>query len=83
MTVSAIDSAGTSSAESELVKYQQKLAADLAAKASAKVAETDRERVIAQDRSAVAKAQQAVQREKETTQTVSTSGFQSKLDVTV
>jgi hypothetical protein len=87
MTVSAIASAGTGSAESELKKYQDKLAADLATKAARKAAEQsrtqDHEQVITQDRAAVARAQQDVQREQEKTRTVSTTGFQSKLDITV
>ncbi|GIF17737.1 F0F1-type ATP synthase assembly protein I [Actinoplanes tereljensis] len=87
MSVSAIASAGTSSAETELKKYQDKLAADLAAKAAMKAAETsrtqDHEQVITQDRAAVAKAQQDVQREQEKTRTASTTGYQSKIDVTV
>ncbi|GIM97797.1 hypothetical protein [Paractinoplanes toevensis] len=87
MTVSAIASASTSSAESELKKYQDKLAADLAAKAAMKAAEQsraqDHEQVITQDRTAVAKAQLDVQHEQEKTRTASTTGFQSKLDVTV
>lgn len=83
MTVDAITPARPTTAQSELEKYQQKLAGDLAAKAAARVAETDHDRVIAEDRAALLRAQQEVQREKETTRTASTSGFQSRLDLSL
>jgi hypothetical protein len=87
MTVSAITAAGTSTAQSELAKYQQKLAADLAAKATAKAAEQlagqQRDQVITEDRTAVSAAQQVVQSETEQARTMSTSGFQSKLDISI
>jgi hypothetical protein len=92
MSVTAIDSTSNnnSAAQSELEKYQQKLSQDLAAKAAAKVAETDHDRIIAEDRAAVLRAQQAVQREeqtakreKEDSRTSSISGFKSKLDISI
>ncbi|WP_067498610.1 hypothetical protein [Actinoplanes sp. TFC3] len=49
--IEAISSTTSTSAQTELEKYQQKLAADLAAKAA--------EKVIAADKAAVTKAQQA------------------------
>jgi hypothetical protein len=57
--ISAVNSAGD--AQSELVRYQQKLAADLAAKAAAKV--------IADDQDTVARAEQSVQRSQQNQQT--------------
>jgi hypothetical protein len=87
MTVSAIIAAGTSTAESTLEKYQAKLAVDLASKAAAKaaekVADQARDSTITEDRTQITQAQQAVQREKEETRTASTSGFQSKLDLSM
>ena len=66
--INAVSSSGNSSeAQAMLVKYQQKLATDLAAKAA--------EKVIDADRQAVARAQQAAQ------QSPSASGG-STLDVT-
>ncbi|MEU4241201.1 hypothetical protein [Actinoplanes sp. NPDC026619] len=87
MTVSAVNAVTTSTAESTLEKYQAKLSVDLAAKAAAKAAEKaaqqDREGTISEDRTMINQAQQAVQREKEETRTASTSGFQSKLDISM
>jgi hypothetical protein len=87
MTVTAVTATENSTAQSELEKYQQKLAADLAAKAAAKAAEQvagqQRDRAITEDRAAVSDAQQAVQHEKEQARTMSTSGFQSKLDISI
>src|ERR1700754_2528849 len=55
MAISAIDSSGSSGeTQSALVRYQQKLAADLAAKAA--------EKVITADKQDVAKAQLTAQR---------------------
>jgi hypothetical protein len=73
--VSAVSS--SSDAQAQLVKYQQKLAADVAAKAAAKV--------ITADKEAVTKAQQAVQQSQEpsTAATSATSATGSVLDVTV
>jgi hypothetical protein len=55
MTVGAVDTKSTSEARTDLVRYQQQLAADLAAKAADRVLATDRaaatrtERVVRQD----------------------------------
>jgi CRISPR/Cas system-associated endonuclease Cas1 len=59
MTITAISPAGND-ARSELVKYQQKLATDLAAKAAAKV--------ITADKNAVAQAQLEIQRARQAQQ---------------
>ena len=53
MTVGAVNASSASEIRTDLERYQQRLAADLAAKAA--------ERVIAVDRSDVARAAQAVQ----------------------
>ncbi|MBU2666051.1 hypothetical protein KOI35_21285 [Actinoplanes bogorensis] len=72
--VSAVDAVSPSSeAKAQLVRYQEKLAADLAAKVA-------QERVIQQDREAVTKAQESV-REAEKASTAAVAG--AGLDVTV
>lgn len=67
MAVIAI-SAQTNDARSELVKYQQKLAADLSAKAAAKV--------ISADKNAVAQAQLEIQRAQQAQQAQQTEKAQ-------
>ncbi|GIE87502.1 hypothetical protein [Actinoplanes regularis] len=69
-------------AKTQLVQYQQQLAKDLAAKATAKV--------IAADRAAVTKAEQAVQQAKNSTvattstsRTAATGSMGTTVDVTV
>ncbi|WP_212997994.1 hypothetical protein [Winogradskya consettensis] len=77
--VSAVDSVSSSSeAQAALIKYQQKLAADLAAKAA--------EKVITADKDAVTKAQQAVQQSAQSSPAVTASAATAStgvLDVTV
>ncbi|GGN85538.1 hypothetical protein GCM10010112_66060 [Actinoplanes lobatus] len=63
----------SSDARAQLVKYQQQLAKDLAAKAAAKV--------INADRAAVAKAEQAVQQVERSA--AATGSIGTTLDVTV
>jgi CRISPR/Cas system-associated endonuclease Cas1 len=67
MAITAI-SPQTNDARSELVKYQQKLAADLSAKAAAKV--------ITADKNAVAQAQLEIQRAQQAQQTEQTEKAQ-------
>lgn len=67
MTITAISPA-TNDARSELVKYQQKLATDLAAKAAAKV--------ITADKNAVAQAQLEIRRAQEVQQAQETEKTQ-------
>jgi hypothetical protein len=76
MSVSSIGSSGTgssSTAQADLLRAQQKLAADVAAKAAAKV--------ITEDKTAVKNAQQAVNQQPSTSST--TVGSSSTLDITV
>jgi hypothetical protein len=80
--VSAVDSASSVSSSSEaqaaLIKYQQKLAADLAAKAA--------EKVVTADKDAVTKAQQTVQQAVQSSPAVTASAATAStgvLDVTV
>jgi UDP-N-acetylglucosamine transferase subunit ALG13 len=70
--VSAVSS--TSEAQAELVKYQQKLATDLAARAAAKV--------ITADKEAVTKARLSVQQSQQSAP-AATSTTSSTVDVTV
>jgi hypothetical protein len=55
MTVGAVNSTSASEARTELERYQQRLAADLAAKAA--------DRVIAVDQPSVTKAERAVRQD--------------------
>ncbi|MFI5934578.1 hypothetical protein [Actinoplanes sp. NPDC051494] len=78
--ISAVSS--SSEAQTELVKYQQKLAADLAAKAAEKVITADKDAVARAQQSALQATQQA-QQSPQVTSSAATASVGSTFDVTV